>query len=177
MADGQGTISPSSRRAATRWLTRSPSASWTVGRIRYAFTFDHHFAYRAMTFPIAASASCQPMTTVEEATALALRLPGAEQKSHFGNVDFRVRNKVFASFPSPDQMTLRLDPEHARILVEVRSRDVRPASRRLGPARLDPRHALAHFRGRSGGPDPRVMVTGRTEALKSESGQLTVRLE
>jgi hypothetical protein len=45
-------------------------------------------------------------------------MPGAEQKSHVGNVDFRVRNKVFASFPAPDAMTLRLDPEHARILIE-----------------------------------------------------------
>jgi hypothetical protein len=57
------------------------------------------------------------MTTVEQATAIALGLPGTEQKSHFGNVDFRVRNKVFASFPGPDAMTLRLDPEHARILI------------------------------------------------------------
>jgi hypothetical protein len=58
------------------------------------------------------------MTTVEQATAIALGLPGTEQKSHFGNVDFRVRNKVFASFPYPDAITLRLDPEHARILTE-----------------------------------------------------------
>ena len=49
---------------------------------------------------------------------MALALPGAEQKGHFGNVDFRARNKVFASFPDPDAMTLRLDPEHARALVE-----------------------------------------------------------
>ena len=58
------------------------------------------------------------IATVEQATALALELPGAEHKSHFGKVDFRVRNKVFASFPNPDAMTLRLDPEHARILIE-----------------------------------------------------------
>lgn len=49
---------------------------------------------------------------------MALALPGVEQKEHFGNIDFRVRNKVFASFPAPDTMTLRLDPEHARLLVE-----------------------------------------------------------
>jgi predicted DNA-binding protein (MmcQ/YjbR family) len=57
------------------------------------------------------------MTHADQATAIALRMPGAEQKEHFGNVDFRVRNKVFASFPGLDQMTLRLDPEHARMLV------------------------------------------------------------
>jgi hypothetical protein len=49
---------------------------------------------------------------------MALALPGVEQNGHFGNVDFRVRNKVFASFPGPDAMTLRLEPEHARVLVE-----------------------------------------------------------
>ena len=58
------------------------------------------------------------MTTREQATAIALALPGTEQKRHFGNVDFRVRTKVFASFPNPDQITLRLDPDHARILIE-----------------------------------------------------------
>jgi len=58
------------------------------------------------------------VTSVEQAAALAMGMPGAEQKGHFGNVDFRVRNKVFASFPAPDTMTLKLDPEHARILVE-----------------------------------------------------------
>jgi len=59
------------------------------------------------------------VVTVEQAAALALAMPGAEQKSHQGNVDFRVRNKVFASFPAPDAMTLKLDPEHARVLVEI----------------------------------------------------------
>ena len=57
------------------------------------------------------------MTTVAQATAIALALPGAERGRHIGNVDFRVRNKVFATFPAPDRMTLRLDPEHARALI------------------------------------------------------------
>ena len=59
------------------------------------------------------------MSSAEQASALALALTGAEEKAHFGNVDFRVRNKVFASFPASDAMTLKLDPEHARILVEA----------------------------------------------------------
>jgi hypothetical protein len=58
------------------------------------------------------------VTTVERATEIALAMPGAEQKGHFGNVDFRMRNKVFASFPSQDTLTLRLDSEHAHLLVE-----------------------------------------------------------
>jgi len=59
-----------------------------------------------------------PPTTIEQAIALAMAMPGVEQKGHFGNMDFRVRNKIFASFPYPDAMTLKLDPEHARVLVE-----------------------------------------------------------
>jgi AbrB family looped-hinge helix DNA binding protein len=47
-----------------------------------------------------------------------LALPGAEQKRHFDSIDVRVRNKVFASFPHPDQMTVRLEPVHARILTD-----------------------------------------------------------
>ena len=67
-----------------------------------------------------ALSSCrQVMSSAEQASALALALTGAEEKAHFGNVDFRVRNKVFASFSAPDTMTLKLDPEHARILVEA----------------------------------------------------------
>jgi predicted DNA-binding protein (MmcQ/YjbR family) len=58
-----------------------------------------------------------PPTTTGQATALAMAMPGAEQKSHFENVDFRVRNKIFASFTYPDMMTLKLDPEHARMLI------------------------------------------------------------
>ena len=58
------------------------------------------------------------MTTVKQATALAMAMPEVEQKGHFGNVDIRARNKVFASFPAPDTMTLKLEPEHARTLVE-----------------------------------------------------------
>jgi hypothetical protein len=58
------------------------------------------------------------MASVAHASEIALGMPGAEEKGHFGNVDFRVRNKIFASFPAPDTMTLKLDPEHARILVE-----------------------------------------------------------
>lgn len=58
------------------------------------------------------------MTTVEQTTAIALGLPRVEQKSHLGNVDFRVGKRIFAGFPAADMMTLRLDPEHARILID-----------------------------------------------------------
>ena len=57
------------------------------------------------------------MATIDDATRIALAMPGAEQSSHFDTVDFRVRKKIFASFPSPGHVTLRLVPEHARALI------------------------------------------------------------
>jgi predicted DNA-binding protein (MmcQ/YjbR family) len=36
------------------------------------------------------------MVTTAQFRALALSLPGAEEKSHFGKADFRVRDKIFA---------------------------------------------------------------------------------
>jgi hypothetical protein len=37
------------------------------------------------------------MVTIETARQLALSLPEAEEKSHFGTPDFRVKNKIFAT--------------------------------------------------------------------------------
>ena len=36
------------------------------------------------------------MVTTSQFRALALSLPGVEEKSHFGKADFRVQNKIFA---------------------------------------------------------------------------------
>lgn len=36
------------------------------------------------------------MVTTSQFRVLALSLPGAEEKSHFGKADFRVHNKIFA---------------------------------------------------------------------------------
>lgn len=57
------------------------------------------------------------MVTEDEARALALALPEASESAHFENVDFRIRNKIFASFPGVDTMGLRLTPEHQSVLV------------------------------------------------------------
>ena len=57
------------------------------------------------------------MTTPDEVAAYARSLPGSVESSHFDHADFRVGGKIFASFPDPDRLTIRLDPEHARILV------------------------------------------------------------
>jgi predicted DNA-binding protein (MmcQ/YjbR family) len=57
--------------------------------------------------------------TPDDAARIALSLPGAEQREHLGTIDFRVRNRIFASLPKPGWMTLRLDPEHARTLISA----------------------------------------------------------
>ncbi|WP_309085583.1 MmcQ/YjbR family DNA-binding protein [Chelativorans sp.] len=48
---------------------------------------------------------------------LALGLPETEEKSHFGKADFRVRNRVFATLPSPDTGVVKLTPEEQEMLV------------------------------------------------------------
>jgi hypothetical protein len=52
------------------------------------------------------------MFTVSRMRALALSLPEAEEQSHFGHPDFRVRNKIFATlWPSEKRAVLKLDPD------------------------------------------------------------------
>jgi hypothetical protein len=60
---------------------------------------------------------------------LACSLPEAEEKSHFGQPDFRVRNKIFAGM-SPDgkQGTLKLAPEFQSILVDSKPKVFSPAA-------------------------------------------------
>jgi hypothetical protein len=56
--------------------------------------------------------------TETELIALILSLPEAEQSSHFGNMDFRVRGKIFASHPEPDRLVLKLSVEQQQMLTE-----------------------------------------------------------
>jgi hypothetical protein len=51
-----------------------------------------------------------------DARRLALAMPEAEEKSHFGNADFRVRNKIFMSLPEPARAVVKLTPEQQEIL-------------------------------------------------------------
>ena len=55
--------------------------------------------------------------TADEARALALALPGAEESSHFDTPDFRVRGKIFATLPGPDRMVVRIDPPDQAVLL------------------------------------------------------------
>src|SRR5688500_18722386 len=55
--------------------------------------------------------------TPAEVRALALALPGAEEKSHFDTPDFRVGGKIFATLPGPDRMVVRIDPSGQAVLL------------------------------------------------------------
>lgn len=48
--------------------------------------------------------------------ALALALPDAEEKSHFGKADFRVRTKIFAGFSGKGMAYVKLKPEEQEML-------------------------------------------------------------
>lgn len=47
---------------------------------------------------------------------LALALPTAEEKSHFGKADFRVKNKIFAGFNDKGMAYVKLLPEQQEML-------------------------------------------------------------
>ena len=52
----------------------------------------------------------------EDFRRIALSLPEAEEKSHFGKADFRVRNKIFATLPAPGRGVLKLTPDEQAVL-------------------------------------------------------------
>ena len=56
---------------------------------------------------------------------LALEMPEAEEKSHFGKADFRVRNHIFASLPDPDTAVVKLTHEQQEMLTEPNRRSLR----------------------------------------------------
>lgn len=57
------------------------------------------------------------MVSEHDARAFALDFPDTVESSHMGTADFRVRGRVFATFPRPGRMGLRLDPaEQAAVL-------------------------------------------------------------
>jgi hypothetical protein len=69
------------------------------------------------------------MVTAARFRKLALSLPEAEEKSHFEQPDFRVKNKIFAGL-SPDgtRATLKLAPDVQAMLLEERKGTFTPAA-------------------------------------------------
>lgn len=57
---------------------------------------------------------------------LALALPGAEEKSHFGKADFRVRDKIFAGFNDKGRAYVKLLPEQQAMLVDAEASLISP---------------------------------------------------
>ena len=52
----------------------------------------------------------------DDARRLALDMPEAEEKAHFGKADFRVRNKIFMSLPEPARAVVKLTPDQQEML-------------------------------------------------------------
>lgn len=57
---------------------------------------------------------------------IALALPEAEEKSHFGKPDFRVRNRIFATLPDTGCAVLKLTPEEQSVLTAAEPAIFRP---------------------------------------------------
>ncbi len=57
---------------------------------------------------------------------IALSLPEAEEKSHFGKADFRVRNRIFATLPADDLAVVKLTPDEQEALVGAEPDKLRP---------------------------------------------------
>ena len=62
----------------------------------------------------------------EKFRRLALSLAGAEEKSHFGKPDFRVRDKIFAGFNDKGSAYVKLLPEQQELLVSAEPDLIRP---------------------------------------------------
>lgn len=55
--------------------------------------------------------------TPEDLRTTALALPEAEENSHVGTTDFRVRNRIFATNPEPGRGVAKLTPEQQAMLI------------------------------------------------------------
>ena len=66
--------------------------------------------------------------TADEARAIALALPGAEEKRHFDVADFRVRGKIFTTLPGPDRMVVRIEPADQAVLLAAEPGTFSPAA-------------------------------------------------
>src|SRR5688572_11075268 len=71
---------------------------------------------------------------MEEADLLALAraMPECVQSSHFGTTDFRVRNKIFCTFPKRGEMVLKLTPDQQQMLVATEGDIFAPLSHKWG---------------------------------------------
>jgi hypothetical protein len=59
--------------------------------------------------------------TADDFRRIALSLPEAEESEHMGHPDFRVRGKIFATFPSADETCgmVKLTPQQQALFVHA----------------------------------------------------------
>jgi hypothetical protein len=75
------------------------------------------------------------MVTPAEFRKLALTLPEVEEKSHFEQPDFRVRNKIFSDMsPDGSRGTLKMTPEMQHMLLDAEAGTFSPAAGAWGRA-------------------------------------------
>ena len=55
----------------------------------------------------------------DEFRKLAMSLPEAEEKSHFGKADFRVRNKIFATLLDSSAGVVKLRPDQQEVMISA----------------------------------------------------------
>jgi hypothetical protein len=60
-----------------------------------------------------------PFPTDHDFRRIALSMPHAEEKAHFGKADFRVRNKIFAGLPEIGIGVVKLTPDEQAMLAEA----------------------------------------------------------
>jgi hypothetical protein len=89
-------------------------------------------AARAM---VRARAETRPPMDTEAFRRLALALPGAEERSHLGNPDFRVGGKIFATLGGgTGRPVVKLAPDEQALLLEAEPGLFTPASGAWGRA-------------------------------------------
>jgi hypothetical protein len=67
-----------------------------------------------------------------ELITLVRDMPECVEGSHLGTVDFRVRNKIFCTFPKPGEMVLKLTPEQQELLVAAEGETFAPIRNNWG---------------------------------------------
>jgi hypothetical protein len=108
------------------------------------------------------------MVTAAQWRKLALSMPEAEEKAHFGNPDFRVRNKIFCGMDAAGAIAnLKLAPDAQAMLLEARPEAFYPAAGawgvkgwthvRLPEAKLDELRPLVEDAWRSVAPKALTM--------------------
>jgi len=74
------------------------------------------------------------MVTTSQFRALALALPGAEERSHFGKADFRVQDKIFAGLAPSKGAARGAEPERGYFKARPELREELAGSAAFAPA-------------------------------------------